>query len=147
MSQFLQPLTEASWFKLFLAAMLSLLTTQPQSVAILAILILIDLLTGIFACFKTGQAFTSNKLGRTGQKVAVYILLLAAITVVGNGYPELLGWTISASYLYIAMTELVSITENVIKIRPETAAWLQPLIARVRQGTGFPPTPPTTPTA
>jgi phage-related holin len=147
MSQFLQPLAEGSWFKLFLAAILSLLTTHPQSVAILAILITIDLITGIFACFKTGQAFTSKKLGRTGQKVAVYILLLAAITVVGNGYPELLGWTISASYLYIAMTELVSITENVMRIRPETAAWIRPLLDRIRSSSGFPPTPPTTPTA
>lgn len=144
MTQYIQPLYEGLWAKAFLASILSLLTTHPQSVALLAILVVIDLITGIIACFVTKSTFTSRRLGRTGQKVAVYILLLGAVTALGNAYSEILGWVTDAAYLYIALTELVSITENIIKIRPETAAWLKPLMDRIKNRAGIPPTPPPT---
>lgn len=99
--------------KAALSALASLLTHDVQLVVLIALLVCIDLLTGIWKALQEGT-FTANGLRQTAGKVAVYAVLLVSVGALSNAF-EMLAWAITITYGYVAVTEVTSIVENIAR--------------------------------
>ena len=89
-----------------------------QLMLALTALIIFDLITGVFAAYKAGNAIESRKVCKTAVKLGVYAILVSSahLTDFVVGIPD--GWLNLelAMISFLAATELVSIIENVGKM-------------------------------
>ena len=83
-----------------------------QKMLMLAIIIVIDLITAIFAEYKTKNPIQSRKMLKTATKFAVYYLMIAGAHMTEKILP---GSTFidNAVICFLAITELISILENI----------------------------------
>jgi len=109
-------------FKIPVAALMSFLNYSlngdMNSAEVIGILVVIDLITGIFKGIKK-KRFTSLRMRDTGVKIVLYFLLLVAAHQVTKlfFFPE---WTDELIEGYIGAVEIFSILENmaVLGIKP-----------------------------
>lgn len=99
--------------KALLAVVAGIVSADKEFVVACTILFIIDTITGIRAARKRNEPVTSIGLRRAGVKFVDYVLVGMAATVAARGFPVVLAWLDGVAFLYIALTELVSITENV----------------------------------
>lgn len=84
------------------------------SMKMLAMLILFDLLTAMGAAFKTGNAIESRKALKTVSKTVVYSMFAAAAHMTGVIMDA--QFIAMATISFLAVTELISIVENIGKM-------------------------------
>lgn len=109
------------WQKLLVGVLLipALLfdTTKKDVMFALALLVFFDFITGIFASYKTDQPIVSRKIYRSAVKLTVYSVLIAAAHLTeASGLQHTLGDIDGFVIIYLAVTELVSILENVSRM-------------------------------
>ena len=88
-----------------------------QSILILALLLVIELASGIAASIKQGKSITSKRLQRFGIKVTIYFLIIAVFAAFthqykGNYMEHVYNAVHSFIILYIILVYLISILEN-----------------------------------
>jgi phage-related holin len=95
-----------------------------QGITILAfvILVMLELITGLIASKVRGEAIVSNKFGRFGLKVFVWLTLLFVLNALKNEYRDdgvfdgmasmLFTWLHGTLFIYINLEYLISILEN-----------------------------------
>lgn len=95
-----------------------LFNADPLLVLLCATLLVVDAATGIASAIKRDEKITSKAFRRTGWKMLEYTAIAAAMVMVANGFAAT--WAHYATdvldegaLLYIAMTEVMSIVENV----------------------------------
>jgi hypothetical protein len=122
----------------------ALLATDAALVALIGLLIALDTITGITASRRAKRPLRSRTLRRTGYKVMEYSALGYAAVAIANGFSgspfaSVVSALDDAMLLYIALTEVYSITENVFGDGGARRAldW----IAAVRRGETPPPPP------
>jgi phage-related holin len=87
---------------------------KAQVMYALLLIIGVDFLTGLFASAKTGQPIVSRKIYRSAVKLVVYsILIMAARLTESSGLEHTIGDLDGFVVIYLAVTELVSILENI----------------------------------
>lgn len=86
--------------------------TDIQLIYSLAILIILDLITGIWSSVKKNKPITSLGLRSSVVKVVEYIFLLLPLTILSN-MDEYLNWVQTWAYVFVCATEIKSIGENV----------------------------------
>lgn len=88
---------------------------QPFLVTI-AVLVLIDMVTGIWAANKRGEAFSSNRLARTVPKIVLYpvgiLLSELMVSTYFNGTPVVSSLTYMVA-LFLSAVEFQSNIENI----------------------------------
>lgn len=129
--------------KAMLAVVAGIVSADREFVVACTILFIIDTITGVRAARERGEPITSNGLRRAGVKFVDYVLVGMAATAAARGFPVALGWLDGVAFLYIALTELVSITENVWPDRaPGLLRYLRRRlpIAKLLQSVDPPPT-------
>ena len=100
------------------------LTTQAY--VFLGILILLDIITGIWYSLKEG-IFRSNELARMfAIKYSVYLVLLSSANIVAYIIP-LMGWLAKAVIIFICVTEFTSISENLSRATGQKIPSIQDL--------------------
>jgi|SRR6185436_5843863 len=86
-----------------------------QSIFGLTVLIVIDLATGVFSTRETGEPISSRRIFKTAAKLGVYLMLISSAHVTENIIPGVT-FVDQAMVSFLALTELVSIMENVGKM-------------------------------
>lgn len=94
------------------AIVVELLRADPKFLVLVAVLITLDLVTGVWRALRSGSSLSSLRLRQTGIKAAEYMILLVAVGMVANAFGQL-RWMQEGAFMYVAVTELVSIIENV----------------------------------
>lgn len=79
----------------------------------LAILVIFDFLTGVAAAKILGHEIKSAKIFRSAIKFVVYFLFVAAGHLVEVTNPTVLGFVDDTIMAFLAITELISIMENI----------------------------------
>lgn len=81
-------------------------------------LIIIDTILGVWATYHEGHPITSRRFARVVQKSTVYFLAISA----GHFTDMTIGWNVTQSTLiaFIAITELISILENMGRLGYQT---------------------------
>ena len=79
-------------------------------------LIIFDFITGIAAAKKTGEEIKSSKVIRSAIKLVVYFLLIAGARITETAVPILGGVIDETVIAFLALTELISLMENVGKM-------------------------------
>lgn len=90
------------------------------------VLVLLDILTGLVKAFTQGNV--SSYIMREGlTNKLMYFLLLVTFTAVNFVQAMLNVWpdfpTVEAIAVYICVTEIVSILENIVAVNPEIGKW------------------------
>lgn len=96
---------------LLYAGVVGFIHAEGKMLGIAALLVIIDLITGVISAKRNGT-FKSLELRQTALKVSEYLLFLTAFILVAL-YVPWLSWLREAAFVYVALTELKSITENV----------------------------------
>ncbi len=116
--RYLHPLTSlwALWpwkaaVSAVLAALCELIGTDLRLALVVTILVVVDLLTGIVKARRNGHRITSLGMRQTIVKAIEYAVLLFSVNLFANGF-EYMSWAIGLAYFWVAVTELVSIAEN-----------------------------------
>lgn len=96
----------------------TLLTADPVLVVMVGTLIFTDFVTGIARSLRDGKAITSRRLRGMGWKIVEYTVVASLGVMLANGAAETvlaapLALADDAALLYVALTEAVSILENV----------------------------------
>ncbi|KAF0193986.1 MAG: Uncharacterized protein FD166_3612 [Bacteroidetes bacterium] len=84
-------------------------------VHLVAILITIDFITGIWASLKVGEKITATRMGKTVNKLLLYSLAIIASYVLQRIADDGIGLARICA-LYIGATELKSIYENISRV-------------------------------
>lgn len=114
----LNSLTEQWHFKAILALVLTLLSRllgdlSAPVISAIAILVAVDWITGILASRKKGLCLSSKRSFSGLAKIFIYFCLgIMAHQTAVNISPLLLGWLDDMVYIYIGLTEAISILEN-----------------------------------
>jgi hypothetical protein len=143
---YLQPLlslTNAWEWKIALSSVLALLgemfMTRLDFVALVALLVLADLMTGLVRAWRTREKIESGKLRRTVIKTIEYALFLAVAVGISNTFgvngdlpiiAGILAYLAEISFCFVAITELRSIGENLApansgKVYLAVIAWMR----------------------
>jgi len=109
---------ENTYLKLSTAIGLSVLsflfdTLQRDALLAVFVLIIMDFITAIHAVIRTGEDIKSHKIFRSAVKVAMYFLLISAGYISESAIP--LGFVDDTVIAFLAVTELISILENMAK--------------------------------
>lgn len=104
-------LGDDKWSKGIIAALGALFASETQLVLLVVILVILDFLSGIFAALRRGEKIESWGFRQTGVKTIEYIVLLTGCTMVSNSF-EVVNWLGKTAYLFVSLTELKSIFEN-----------------------------------
>jgi len=104
-----------SKLKLLAASMLSIVafffdTLKYEALVALFFLIVFDIITAIFACYKTGEEIQSSKIFRASVKIVIYFGLVSAGYLVEKATP--IAFIDDAVIGFLALTEFISILEN-----------------------------------
>lgn len=86
-----------------------------QSLVALTVLVVLDLATGVWSTKNTGEPITSRRLFKTAVKWFVYLTLVAAAHLAETVVPGV-SFVDESMLSFLALTELVSIMENVGKM-------------------------------
>lgn len=86
--------------------------TDSHLIFSLMVLLILDWITGVYRSWIYKRKITSMGLRSTIVKVTEYGIFIMGITVLGNMH-ENLGWVQIWCYIYLAATEVKSITENI----------------------------------
>lgn len=89
----------------------NIVATELHLVWSLALLIIIDLLSGVYASMMCKRKITSLKLRSTFVKIIEYIMVLLPLTILSN-MDSSLNWIQMWAYVFICATEVKSIGEN-----------------------------------
>ena len=123
----------------YLAALYgAILHSDPVLVASVVLLLAVDLVTGVAAAVRRRERITSRAFRRTGRKVLEYTALGLVGVALANGFEASPLAFVTASLddavlLYIALTEALSVFENVTGSRERAVALFRRIIA-IRQG-------------
>lgn len=90
----------------------SLFVADPQWVLLVTLLVILDFASGVLAARMRSEKIGSWGIRQTGIKAFEYIMLLAACMMVANSF-ELVDWLDTTAFMYVSLTELKSIVENV----------------------------------
>lgn len=82
----------------------------------LGILVVIDFLTGMMASLRKGEAVTSIRAMKTVTKIVVFLLLFAAANHTGKVVPGMYEFVTTGVISFLALTEFISIAENVARM-------------------------------
>lgn len=115
-SKILDSLTDNWFIKTIIAAFVGLLSTPVNLVVLISFLVFVDLITGVMRAISQGERITASRLWATGVKVIQYTLFLACTTAVANSFPLLYGFQ-NVAYMYVALTELKSVIENLFQAK------------------------------
>lgn len=90
----------------------------------IGVLVVADIITGVWAAFKLGEKFSSKKLGKgLIQKSAVYLIIMAASFEIGKVMQTAIAhetmWLAFVLTTLILLYELTSIIENIVVINPD----------------------------
>lgn len=97
--------------KSLLAGPLTILVDNAHYASGVVFLFIIDWITGVWAARMRGDKFSSRRSRESVAKAFEYILFLASVSAVAHTFPEL-SWVSYYSFMFIALTELFSIGEN-----------------------------------
>lgn len=128
----LQALITQAWgAKVLLAVLVFLFGTWREAYAALAVLMLLDFITGVLAAKHQNKPVTSKTMGlKTGQKVWLYSVVLISANLADKGIPGpdfLLGLALAM----LVVTEALSVVENMSRTFPD-----QPVLMRLRSALG-----------
>lgn len=87
-----------------------------KAITALFFLIIFDSITGVLAAKKTGDAIRSAKLVRTPIKIAIYFMLVTAARIAEYSLPTQIAYLDEVVLAFLALTELVSVMENIGKM-------------------------------
>jgi phage-related holin len=107
---------------------------EQSAIVGLAVLVLVDMLTGIMASMKTGKKLSSRRMSDTGVKLLGYLAILTAAASIRKivGHPA--GAAImTASVIPFALTEASSIIENAHRMGIKATGGFAKLIAHLAQ--------------
>ena len=109
-------LFQMAWTKCILSAayvaITELLQVEIKLIAVITLLIILDLISGLWASRLKHVPITSFRLRRTARKVYEYCVFLIAFTAVSNVF-DWLAWVKMGAFAFVAITELKSVTENI----------------------------------
>lgn len=97
--------------KLVTSTLGALFASEPQLVALVCVLIIADMVTGVLAAIRRGEGISPKLLGATIRKTIEYAVFLSMVTAVANSF-SIVSWIDQTAYLYVALTELASVLEN-----------------------------------
>ena len=126
----LQSLGDNWLIKTIIASLAALVSSDPQLIVLVIFLVFLDTITGMIAAAKRKERITSKRLTMTTVKLIEYYLLAAASLAVGNSF-GILSWLPSTMFLYIALTELFSIFENVSQTNEKLRAYLEKIKKKI----------------
>ena len=112
MEKLLHPEPWIAYLSVAMGSVLSFITPIVPFVATSAGLVLIDLITGIWAARKRGEVIRSKNLGKTVQKFLVYFLAMLAAEGMRITFLPSAPFTYVVA-LGICLTEFQSLIENV----------------------------------
>jgi len=90
-------------------------TLQTAALQAILMLVVLDMITGIFAAYKTGESIRSRKFFASAVKLSLYLIMISAAHFVEVAVPELSGFTDEAMIAFVALTEIISVIENISK--------------------------------
>lgn len=114
--------------KAVVSAVVSLFVQDPKFIVLIFILVFLDTATGVVAALKRGDKISARKFGNTSVKLLLYLCLVLATVAVANAFPDLLGWLDNSVFMYVCLTELFSVFENV----SETNEKLRDFLAKIK---------------
>jgi len=82
----------------------------------LGILILLDFLTGVMSSVRQGQSITSVRAVKTVTKSIVFLVFFAAANQTGLIIPGMYEFITTGIASFLALTEFISVAENVAKM-------------------------------
>lgn len=82
----------------------------------LGILILLDFLTGVMSSVRQGQSITSVRAIKTVTKSIVFLVFFAAANQTGLIIPGMYEFITTGIASFLALTEFISVAENVAKM-------------------------------
>ena len=126
----LQSLGDNWLIKTIVASLGALISSDPQLIVLVIFLVILDTITGMIAAAKRKDKITSKRLSMMTVKLIEYYLLAAASLAVGNSF-ALLSWLPSTVFLYIALTELFSIFENVSQTNEKLKGYLEKIKKKI----------------
>ena len=85
-----------------------------NSLIILGVLIVMDLVSGITVCLKKGQSIESRKIFKTAAKAFVYLIIFSAAHL--TEVVTHLGFITTGVLSFLSITELISVVENMAKM-------------------------------
>lgn len=126
----LQNLADNWLIKTAIASLAALVSSDPQLIVLVIFLVALDTVTGMIASTKRKEKITSKRLSMMTVKLIEYYLLAAASLAVANSF-DLLSWLSSTVFLYIALTELFSIFENVSQTNEKLKGYLEKIKKKI----------------
>lgn len=91
-------------------------TLQSQALKALLALLIIDFITGLYASKRSGEEIKSSKIFRTGIKILLYFVMVSAAHLTELAVPALDFMVDETMLGFLALTELVSILENIGRV-------------------------------
>ncbi len=95
-------------------------------------LILCDCATAMMAAYQTGEPIKSSKFFRTPIKIMIYFGLIFVTHITGYSVPIIAGLLDETILCFLAVTELISIMENIHKMGYEVPNQLIKKLINVR---------------
>lgn len=91
-------------------------TLKTKALIALLFLTLVDFVTGILSAKISGEEITSRKVVHTAIKILVYFIFVASAFVTEHAVPQIAFFCDEVIIAFLALTELISITENIGKL-------------------------------
>ena len=118
LANILASVTEHAWLKagsaiIYAAYAFSFDPTQSAGLKALLILICMDFVTGISAAKKSGEEIKSAGIFRSALKVLLYLMMVSAAHITELAVPIIGSFGDETIIAFLALTELISILENV----------------------------------
>lgn len=90
--------------------------TQEKALIAIAIMIVFDFVTGIWSAKLSGEEIKSAKVFRSATKCVIYFGFISAAHLAGIAFPFIDGISDETVIAFLALTELISIMENIGKM-------------------------------
>jgi toxin secretion/phage lysis holin len=90
--------------------------TQEKALIAIAVLIIFDFITGFWSAKVSGEEIKSGKVFRSATKSVIYFLFISAAHIAGVAFPFIKDISGSTVIAFLALTELISIMENIGKM-------------------------------
>lgn len=91
-------------------------TLNPFAIRSIMFLVIVDFITGLSAAKLSGEEIRSSKVVRSAIKFVVYLLLIASAHITEYAVPVIAGFGDETIVAFLALTELISVIENVGKM-------------------------------
>ena len=101
---------------------------QEQALLAVLVLMIFDFATGLIAAKIKGEEIKSAKIFRSALKTLIYFVFIAAAHITEIAFPLIASYSDETIIAFLALTELVSIAENIGKMGfPTPQRWLNKL--------------------